>query len=204
MNPKITVEHNVPAEIFVGSQIPIKGESIANASIGSTSSVVATNYVMQEIGISLKVTPLISSYKTVTLIIEQKLSSASATQVAQQGQTTAPPATVNEERTITRVHLPTDHFLVMSGAIQDQTILTDSRTPCLGGIPLIGALFGVTEKDYNKRNLMVFIRPIIIDTEEDIDEVTRHQEEILKAKSTIEKGWNRQCDDAKTLLNIGY
>jgi type III secretion protein C len=51
---------------------------------------------------------------------------------------------------------------------------------------------------------MVFIRPIIIDTEEDIDEVTRHQEEILKAKSTIEKGWNRQCDDAKTLLNIGY
>jgi type III secretion protein C len=202
MNPKITAEHNIPAEIFVGSQVPIKGQSIANATTGSTSSIVATNYETRNVGISLKVTPLISSHETVTLIIEQKISSASSTQVSAQGGTSAPPATVNETRTTTRIHLPSDHFLVMSGMIQEGLGIKSDKIPCLGGLPIIGNLFGNTTDAFDKRNIMIFIRPIIIDTENDIDEITKHQEQVFKDKSRVQQGWDQQLDTGKALLNI--
>ncbi len=203
MNPKIVTEHNVPAEIFVGQQTPIKGQSIANASIGATSSVVATNYETQETGISLKVTPLISSKDTVTLIIEQKVSSVNQVQVNAQGLNNAPPATVKETRTVTRVHLPSDHFLVISGMIGEDTEVTATRIPCLGSLPIIGTAFGTKTTSYDKRNLMIFIRPVIVDTPNDIDEITKAQENIMKQKSTVmEQGWNKDADILKDMLNL--
>lgn len=200
MNPKITTEHNVPAQIFVGDQTPIKGQSIANSSIGSTSSIVATNYETQQTGIELKVTPLISADKTVTLIIEQKVSSADAAQVANQGNVNAPPATIHEIRTVTRVHLPSDHFLVISGMLSEDSTLHVDRIPCLGMLPIVGALFGDRRMIGNKRVLMIFIKPTIIDNE--VDEITRQQELVLKQKSTAQEGWNRDLDETKTLLNL--
>jgi len=205
LNPQIVTEHNVAAEIFVGAQTPIKGQSVANTSVGggnTTDNLVTTNYDTQETGVSLKVTPLISSHDTVTLILEQKVSFTTAEQVQQQASQDAPPATVRETRTVTRIHMPSDHFLVMSGMIQDDTRLTASRIPCLGGLPFIGSLFSQQKKTYGKRNLMIFIRPVIIDTAEDIDEITRHREDILKAKSQVQSGWNKQMDDLRMLLNL--
>lgn len=202
LNPKIVTEHNVPAEIFVGQQVPIKGQSIANATTGSTSSIVATNYETKNVGISLKVTPLISSKETVTLIVEQKISTASAAQVAAQGGTSAPPATINETRATTRVHLPSDHFLVLSGMIQESLETNKNQTPCLGGLPLIGSLFGNKLDSTNNRNIMIFIRPIIIDNETDIDEITKRQDQVAKEKSKIFQGWDKQIDTAKMILNL--
>lgn len=202
MNPKIVTENNVAAEVFVGANVPVKGQSIANANIGGTSSIVTSNYETQQTGVSLKVTPLISSGQTVTLIIEQKISAANTQEVQAQGLQNAPPATIKEIRTVTRVHIPSDHFLVMSGLIMDDTILKADKIPCLGGLPLIGNLFGISAKNYDKRNIMLFIRPIIIDTEFDIDSITKRQEEILKQKSMVQQGWYKEVDDLKTLLNL--
>ncbi len=202
MNPKITTEHNIPAEIFVGAQVPIKGQSIANATTGSSSSIVATNYETQEVGILLKVTPLISSHETVTLIIDQKVSSTSSVEVQAQGGNNAPPATVKESHTTTRVHLPSDHFLIISGMIHEEKDYKNSKIPCLGGLPYIGSLFGSKKTSYSKRNLMIFIRPIILDTPQDIDEITRNQEKLLKAKSRVNQGWNKEKDDIIELLNL--
>jgi type III secretion protein C len=205
LNPQIVTEHNVAAEIFVGEQTPIKGQSVANTSVGGgnvTDNLVTTNYETQETGVSLKVTPLISSHNTVTLILEQKISATTQEQVQQQASQDAPPATVREARTTTRIHMPSDHFLVMSGMIREDTRLTANRIPCLGGLPFIGSLFSQQRKSFGKRNLMIFIRPIIIDTAEDIDELTRHREEVLKSKSTVQSGFNKQMDDLRMLLNL--
>lgn len=202
-NPKIMTEHNIPAEVFFGQQTPIKGQSIANSTSGSPSAIVATNYNTQETGVSLKVTPLISSHETVTLIIEQKISSVNQTAVTAQANVDAPPATISETRTVTRVHMPTDHFLVLSGNIQEQVEITSDRIPCLGSLPIVGNLFGGKQQASGKRNLMIFIRPIIVDTEQDIDEITRREELNLKEKSRVnEQGWAKEIDDLKAILNL--
>ena len=202
-NPKIMTEHNVPAEVFVGQQTPIKGQSIANSTSGSPSAIVATNYNTQETGISLKVTPLISSHETVTLIIEQKISSVNQNSVTAQANVNAPPATVNETRTVTRVHMPTDHFLVLSGMIQENSDIVGNRIPCLGSLPIVGNLFGGKIQATGKRNIMIFIRPIIVDTEQDIDEITKRQEQNLKEKSRVaEQGLAADIDAMRAILNL--
>ena len=202
-NPKVVTEHNVPAELFAGQQTPIKGQSIANSTSGSPSAIVATNYNTVETGVTLKVTPLISSGETVTLIIEQKVSSVNQAQVQSQANVNAPPATITETRTVTRVHMPSDHFLVLSGLIGETAEETSSRIPCLGSLPIVGNLFGEKVRASSKRNLMIFIRPIIIDTPQDIDETTRRQETILKEKSRVnEQGWAKEVDDLKAIFNI--
>ena len=204
-NPKVVTEHNVPAELFAGQQTPIKGQSIANSTSGSPSAIVATNYNTVETGISLKVTPLVSSGETVTLIIEQKVSSVNQNQVQSQANVNAPPATITETRTVTRVHMPSDHFLVLSGLIGEQAEEVSSRIPCLGSLPIVGNLFGEKINSTGKRNLMIFIRPIIIDTPQDIDEITRRQEQNLKEKSRVdEQGWAKEIDDLKAILNIEH
>lgn len=202
LNPKISTEHNIPAEIFVGEQVPIKGQSIVNATGVGATNIVSTNYETRETGILLKVTPLISSDETVTLIIEQRISSANAAQVAAQGGQNAPPATTKETRTLTRVHLPSDHFFIMSGLISEEKDLDWERLPCLGAIPIIGSLFGVKEGTGKKRNLLIFIRPIILDSPVDIDNITKRQEEILKAKSKTENGWRKEVADMKEIVNM--
>ncbi|MGR3951888.1 MAG: secretin N-terminal domain-containing protein [Chlamydia sp.] len=202
MNPKITTEHNITAEIFVGSSVPIKGQSIANATTGSSSSIVATNYETQQVGVSLRVTPLISSHDTVTLIIEQRVSHTDQQAVQAQGSSVAPPATVEETRTTTRVHLPSDHFLVISGMIHESKGYKNDRVPCLGGLPFFGSFFGVKHTDSLKRNTMIFIRPIILDTPNDINEITQKQEQVLKAKSKVLQGWDKDVGDLLDLLNL--
>ncbi len=202
MNPKISTEHNVPAEVFVGQQIPIKGQSIVNATGVGVSNVVATNYTTAQTGISLKVTPLISSQDTVTLIIDQRISSADTVQVAAQGNQNAPPATTNETRTLTRVHMPSDHFFIMSGLISEEKDMDLQRIPCLGAIPIIGTFFSIKVGTNNKRNILIFIRPIIIDSPFDIDEITKKQEQILKAKSKTERGWRKELKDVEEIANL--
>jgi type III secretion protein C len=198
MNPKITTEHNVPAEIFVGAKIGIKGQSISN----DTGSIVTTNYETRDTGITLKVTPLISANNTVTLIIDQSISTANQASVNAQGQNNAPPATINETRTVTRVHLPSEHFIVLSGMISEQLQLTKDQIPCLGGLPLIGNLFANTSDVNSNRAIMMFLRPYVIETSIDIDEITKRQQDIYKEKTKPVRKQVPLTEDALRMLNI--
>ena len=199
VNPKIVAEHNVPAEIFVGQQIPIKGQSIVNSTASNTTNTVATNYETQSVGVDLKVTALISNSDIVTLIIEQSLSNANATQVASQGSNNAPPATVNQTKATTRVHLPSDYFLMMSGMLENQNAQLISTVPGLGGLPIIGFFFNNKNLTEQKNNVIMYIRPRIIDTPMDIERITKSEQRAYEDANERAFGWRKQFNDLKEL-----
>ncbi len=202
INPKIVTEHNVAAEIFVGQQVPIKGQSIVNATSSNATNIVSTNYETVQTGVDLKVTPLISSGDMVTLIISQTISNANSTQVAQQGNNNAPPATINETRTTTRVHLPSNYFLFMSGMLQTQITANIDSVPGLGGLPIIGYFFNNKNITDTRRNIIMYIRPRIIDTPIDIEQVTQDEERVWEEANEAACGWRKQFNDLKELLNF--
>ncbi len=202
LNPKIVTEHNVPAEIFVGQQVPIKGQSIVNSTANNATNTVSTNYETVQTGVDLKVTPLISSGDTVTLIIEQSISNANSTQVANQGNNQAPPATVNETRTTTRVHMPSNYFLFMSGMLQTQVASQVNTVPLLGGLPIIGFFFNNKVITDTRRNIIMYIRPRILDSPIDIEQITQHEERIYDEANDKAGGWRKQLNDLKELLNF--
>ena len=55
---------------------------------------------------------------------------------------------------------------MLGGLIQDDINNTNNRVPVLGKIPLLGALFRSTSKERTKTNLLVFLRPTILQSTE--------------------------------------
>lgn len=199
MNPKILIEDNSTAEIFVGINTPYQTQSIAN----DLGNVITSNVEYRDVGTRLKVTPIISDNDIITLDILEEVSSIASQQNTSSTLTNQPTGpTTNQSRSVTRVHVPNKYFLVMSGMIQDQQTRRRNQVPCLGGAPLIGALFSDLDLRDQKRNLMIFIRPQIIDTVQDIDDITRHQQDVHRTKSRTKKMWKYEVEEALNLLNV--
>lgn len=199
MNPRLLVEDNATAEIFVGINTPFKTQSIAN----DQGSIITNNVEFRDVGTRLKVTPLISNNDIITLDILEEVSSVADTQAVTGSLSTSQlgPST-RTSKTTTRVHVPNKFFIVMSGMIQNEENRTRSQVPCLGGAPLIGGLFSEKRLAERKRNLMIFIRPQIIDTDEDIDNLTRHQQDIQRNSCRTKKMWKYEVEEALDLLNV--
>ncbi|MEM1282902.1 MAG: secretin N-terminal domain-containing protein [Chlamydiota bacterium] len=198
MNPKIITEDNVTAEIFVGLNTRFQTQAISN----DEGSIVTNNFEFRDVGTTLRVTPLLGPSNIITLQIEEEVSN-----IASVGQGTGvadinPGPTTRINRTTTQVHIPNKYFLVISGMIQDQIERTRNQIPCLGGAPLIGAAFtGKTYRD-EKRCLMIFIRPMLVDTEEQIDDITKHQQNIFRLKRRTKKMWKLDCEEALDWMNL--
>jgi len=205
LNPKIITEDSVPAEIFVGTNTRFKTDSISN----DEGSVLTTNYEYRDIGVRLKVTPYLSTNDVITLEIDQEYSRStdsegsdtSDTDETSEAALDAGPVT-RKATTTTTVHIPNDYFLIISGMVFDETTRVSNRIPCLGGLPVIGGVFGFNSAKITKRNLMIFIRPHIIDTNEQIDELTERQQNIFKRKGQRVESFQYEIDTGLEFLNL--
>lgn len=195
MNPKILVEDNTPAEIFVGINTPFPTQSIAN----NLGVIVTQNFEFRDVGTRLRVTPLIGDNNMISLTIQEEVSSVVTT-------TTVPGTiggpTTSRNTTTTKVHIPNEYFLVLSGMIQDEVDRNRQQIPCLGGIPIIGGAFSNVQNTDDKRNLMIFLRPRIIETEEEIDNITKHQQDVWQYERKLRKSWLFEVDGAMDFLNL--
>lgn len=199
MNPKIITEDNVPAEVFVGVNTRFQSNSISN----DEGSVITSNFEYRDVGTLLKVTPFLGNGDIVTLEIEQNVSRVVPTgQQANQQNAAAGPETTSQNRTMTRVHVPDGYFLVLSGMMQDENEIQKSQVPCLGGIPILGAAFKDKQNVDRKTNTMIFIRPQIIDTVEQVQNLTKHQQDIWEHKNRVKKDWLYETDQALDFFNI--
>ncbi len=151
LNPKIMTEDTQPASIFVGQNIPYQTTSTVIQQTGS----VTQNIQYEDIGVQLDVTPTISPNNIVTLEINQTVAEVQ-TNI---GNLTP---TINKTLSTTRVHVPDNTFLVMSGYVRDEVTYIHSGVPCLGSLPLIGPAFSRTIEGRCKRNLVMFIRPRVV------------------------------------------
>lgn len=195
LNPKLLMEDNVPAEVFVGLNTAFPTQAIVN----NNGNIVTQNFDFRDVGISVKITPLISDDGMVTLTILESVSSLAPSN-PNTGTVGGP--TTNINRTSTKVHLPDGYFLIISGMMQDQNTLHRLQIPCLGGIPFIGAAFSDRAHTDTRNNLMIFLRPKIIDTEEDIDCITKREQDIFKYKNRTRSSWRYETYEALDYLNL--
>ena len=131
----------------------------------------------EDVGVTLKVTPKVSTDTTITLEIEQEVESVREEQIANAQDL------VTDKRSIkTNVMVDNNSILVLGGLLEDRVTLNKSKVPILGDIPLLGRLFTNSSKSTRKQNLMVFIQPRILTNEEISDEVTEDKYNIIRNK----------------------
>jgi type III secretion protein C len=198
MNPKIITEDTQPAELFVGINTRFQTSSISN----DTGTIVTSNFEFRDVGTLLKVTPYLGDGDIITLQIDQEISSSveSDTALGQVQDSTIGPTT-RTARTTTRVHVPDKHFLILSGMIQDTKTKTKSGLPCLGGLPGVGAAFSQNRTQIDKSNIMLFVRPIIIDTPEEMRHLTRDQNKLMEERCEISERFQWELESGLDFLN---
>ncbi len=221
LNPRIVIEDNTTAEFFVGINTPFLTQSIAN----EFGNIITGNFEFRDIGSTIKITPLIGNNGIITLDIEQEISNVVATNQLLTGAQTGTAVTITaggevipdgsavgggqgdigpttrKSSTKTRVHMPDGYFLILSGQIRDEKDYTVTQIPCIGGLPWIGSLFSQRANRLDKRNLMIFIRPQIIDIER-INPVTKRQQDIWLENKRDRKRWEYEVDEALEWFNV--
>jgi len=158
--PSIVTTDNEEASLNVGQEVPFVTGSFSNT--GNTGGAINPFQTIQreQVGVSLTITPQINEGDSILLNISQEISNISAS-------ATGAVDLITNERTIdTTVIVNDGDILVLGGLLEDQLRETDQRVPVLGNIPLFGNLFKSKKTSKVKTNLMVFIRPKILDTTE--------------------------------------
>lgn len=201
LNPKIITEDNNPAEIFVGGTDRYKTQSITN----DLGSLVTNNFQFIDVGTTLRVTPLIGNNGIITLeIVQETTNEAGTANTGGNNQDVNLVPVLTKTRTVTKIHVPNGFFVVLSGMIKDNEVRSYSRIPCLGGIPILGAFGKAQSCVDSKRNLMLFIRPLIIESDNDFEDITKRQQDVYREKSKFRRSWNYEVDEALNFANIKY
>ena len=169
--PSILTLDNQEAEVLVGSNIPlITGQSTASDSTDNP----FTTIERHDIGLSLKITPQINEGSSITLDILQEIETiVPSTQVVND--------IVTDKRSIkTKVIVENESILVLGGLISSDSQKLVNKVPFFGDLPLLGHLFKSTTEQIVKKNLMVFIYPVIVDSGQIADKVSRKKYNLLK------------------------
>lgn len=175
--PTLVTMDNVEAEIVFGQNVPFVTGSFSGTG-GTTGGGVNPFQTIerQDVGLTLKIKPQINEGDAIKLEIEQEISNLATSA------TTASDVITNKRSIKTQVLVGDGQMIVLGGLIEDEFTDTRRKVPLLGSIPVLGRLFSYTRTQKVKRNLMVFIRPVILEDSLGIDYFTSQKYSLIKAR----------------------
>lgn len=167
--PSIMTIDNQEAKIVVGQNVPfITGQS-TNSSSGTSNPF--TTIERKDVGITLKVKPHIGEGGTVKLEVEQEVSSV----VPSVAGVNSADLITNKRSIKTTILADDGQTIVLGGLIQDDNSQSVNEVPLLSKIPLLGHLFRAKSHSQTKRNLLVFLQPIILRDSQNAIDLTAKQ-----------------------------
>ncbi len=154
--PNLITLDNEEAKIIVGQNVPfITGQYTTAASGGSAGVNPFQTIERKDVGLSLRVRPQISEGGTVKMAIYQETSSVQDTANAA--------GIITSKRSIdTNVLVDDGQIIVLGGLIEDTVQDGVEKVRGLGDIPVLGNLFKYQNRKRVKTNLMVFLRPTVV------------------------------------------
>ncbi|MCU7904293.1 MAG: type II secretion system secretin GspD [Candidatus Thiodiazotropha sp. (ex Epidulcina cf. delphinae)] len=195
--PSITTLDNQEAEIVIGQNVPFVTGSYSSTG-GANNSVNPFQTVQREdVGLTLKVKPQINEGNSIQLEIEQEISSINAS--ASIGTSDI----VTNKRNFKTVLMVDDgNTIVLGGLIREDLQQTEEKVPLLGDIPILGALFRANKTTKIKRNLMVFLRPVVLRDAAVSTQIANDKYNFFRAQQLDMKlqGVNLMSDEATPVL----
>jgi type III secretion protein C len=162
LNQKIVAQDGKSSSVFVGDNIPFPGTRVETLGMSQQTT---ANIDYRDIGVSLKITPFLGSDNVITLDISEEITEATH-DISQTGG-----ITTTKTNMLTKVHVPDQCFVVLSGMSKNKKVKRKEGIPCLGSLPLIGSLFSRTRTEDEKRNVIIFVRPRLLHNHEDMKDI---------------------------------
>jgi len=165
-SPSLMVLNNQEAKINVGDQVPIQTGTLGSV-VGSGGTTGATTAIQSSIqykdtGVTLEVTPRVNANGMVIMEIKQTVSSAVKTET---GVNTSP--TIQKKEIESSVAVQDSETIVLGGLIDNNNSNAIGGIPWLNELPWIGPLFGNTDRENIKNELVVLITPRVVKSKQD-------------------------------------
>jgi type IV pilus assembly protein PilQ len=148
-NPRITTVDNREAKIVVGQKIPLIVQDVAGNAVSQ----------LTTIGIQLQVTPHLTADRKIVMDIHPEVSDLSTQSTVQGG------IIINTSEADTRVMVDDGQTAVIGGLIRDNTGRVKTGIPVLMDVPLLGFLFSSTSDVEQKRELVIFVTPSLVQSQ---------------------------------------
>ncbi len=171
--PSITTMDNEQAKIVVGQNVPFRTGSTTSGSNGASNPF--TTIQREDVGLTLEVTPHVHDGALVRLEIHQEVSEVDKTSLASIGSDGSADLITNKRTIDTTVLADDREVIILGGLIRDKITDVSSGVPLLKDIPILGRLFKSSNKIREKQNLLVFLRPTVLATKEDVKDMSKRK-----------------------------
>ena len=177
--PRIVVSHNEEGIINVSRSQPIITSSTSSGLSDNLNTRSSVEY--RDIGIKLTVTPLIGADGTVQMVIEQTIENVIET-VEIDGNDQ--PVIGKREATST-ISVQDGQIIVLGGLQENSSTRGNSYMPLIGRFPLIKEVFGGSSDDYDRTEIIIFIRPKVLQNPSEADALTKEQLQVASEKEQV-------------------
>ncbi len=149
--PAVTTTHNKEATLFVGESRPV----ITGSTVAGTTGQITSTVSQRDIGITLKVLPLIGKDGAVQLQVSQSVEDILGSTILDGNDQPI----IGRRTTDSFVSALSGEIVVLGGL---QRTVTTKSTSRLGPIPIIGDLLGSSTNLEEKQELIIFLRPYVL------------------------------------------
>jgi len=145
-NPKVIVKSGIQASFTVGGEMPVPYSN--QSGVGAD---------FKKFGVILNILPVIVAEKKgmIDVQLQLEVSNPDYSKTIVVGGTTIP--TLVQRQLSTEVELHSGETLVIGGLKSSARNVSKQRVPILGHLPLIGALFTITDTVEEQRSLFLFV-----------------------------------------------
>ena len=171
--PSITTMDNEKAKIVVGQNVPFRTGSTTSGSDGASNPF--TTIQREDVGLTLEVTPNIHDGNLVQLKVHQEVSEVDPASLSVIGASGSADLITNIRTIDTTILVDDQEVIIIGGLIRDKETSNDSKVPLLGSLPGIGFLFRSSSTTTQKQNLLVFLRPTVLDSRAAITSATQRK-----------------------------
>jgi pilus assembly protein CpaC len=149
-NPNLTALSGETGSFLAGGEIPIP----VSQGLGA----VSVEY--KQYGVSLAYTPTVLADGRISMRVRPEVSQLSAAGAVQIGGVTIPALTTR--RAETTIELGSGQSMVIGGLLQNSTDNQITKTPGIGDVPVLGALFRSNGWKRNESELIIVITPYLV------------------------------------------
>src|SRR4029453_10213699 len=154
-NPQPRTSEGKAAQARFGERVPVPVTTFAPIATGGTPQQPITSFQYENIGVNIDITPRTHHNDDVTLDLKVLVSSISGT-----GFGNLP--TFGNREINTTIRLRDGETNMLAGLIRDDERVTLSGIPGLSDIPVVGHLFGHTQKQTEQSDIVLTLTPHII------------------------------------------
>lgn len=169
--PNLVALDNEEAKIVIGSNVPFTTGSFTNTGTGNGAVNPFQTIERKDVGITLRIKSQIGEGGTVRMTVFQENSSLRAG-----GQQITDKSSIE-----TTVVVDDGSMMVLGGLLKDEYGDSDNQVPVLGSLPLIGNLFRNEGRKRTKSNLMLFLRPVVIRTPQQAEQMMVDRYDAIRA-----------------------